>query len=278
MKPEKLKKWVYSYDKWGNYCIVPLALLVIFFIGWYVISFGSPLSSIKSTTIISLMLVAIWMILISTFWRGYVSIQGREYVDPYLWSLNKKKRRPHLLYIFSWFVAVSFLLNYTFLYKFPLPNILSYFVLIFSISFLLGFIILLLHFDKLKSIRIRKNKTLNVIYIVLSMAFLISTLVTIVKPDLLEIQTYVTQEKLVPGESYALGITLGAMDEYFLIIKFYRNGEREEVKIENFDFCEKKGHRIKSPFNSVGRTVFLYEYQFFGKYSPKIYCIEEIEK
>lgn len=99
------------------------------------------------------------------------------------------------------------------------------------------------------------------------MIVLVLAMVLIFKPEFLQIKTDTTYT-----------------EEYNLKTFINKNGASEEMLkkvLVNPDFCEKRGYNVDKWLSSDSldsesfKPFVMYEYQFLGKYPPKIYCVEE---
>lgn len=280
MKSKKLKKWVYFYDKWFLYKILPLSLLISSFIVWYDLNYGFYHFSFNQLKIYSLIGVGVtWIVSITLFWRVYMVIHGKEYFDPYWLSLNEKRRQFCSRYILTFFVIVLFLINHTFLSQPPIQGIFSYPILIFSIILILGFITHPFYQDKIMHIA-KKNKVRNTVYIVLSLStiILVLTSLVVIRPDIFYVET-----DTIPSERFEMSRIQLDEDYYLLTGIIYRDDYTpENITIRNDMFCKKKGHHVEALnwyfFKHMQRSYALHEYQFLGIDPPKIYCVEEIDE
>lgn len=108
MNLKKLKKWVYFHDKWFTYGITPLiGLLPLIFVWLYEKNYILLVRSdflLVYTLICGLFLI----VLIPFFYRMYLNLKlGKEFLDPYLLSLDKKKQVFCYIYTLSWFAAMT---------------------------------------------------------------------------------------------------------------------------------------------------------------------------
>ncbi len=277
MERKKLKKWVYLYDKWFLYKILPLFLLISFFMVWYDLNYGFYHFSFDQLRIYGVGIA--WVVSLTLFWRVYVVIYGKEYFDPYWLSLNEKRRQVCSKYMLTFFVIGLFLLNHILLSQPSILSIFSYPILIFSIILILGFITYPLYQDKIMRIA-KKNNVRNTVYIVLSLSIIILVLASLVviRPDIFYVET-----GTIPSERFEMSRTQLDDDYYLLTGIIYREGYTpEDITIKNDVFCEKKGHHVRELdwyfFKHMQRSYTLREYRFLGKYSPTIYCVEEVGK
>lgn len=277
MERKKLKKLVYFYDKWFLYKILPLSLLIFSFMIWYDINYGFYHFSLDQLRIYGVGIA--WVMSLTLFWRAYMVIRGKEYFDPYWLNLNEKRRQVCSRYMLTSFVIALFLLNHILLSSPLILNIFSCPILIFSIILVLGFITYPLYQDKIINIA-QKNNVRNTVYVILSLSIIILVLASLVviRSDIFFIET-----GIIPSERFEMSRTQLDDDYYLLTGIIHKEGYTpENITIRNDMFCEKKGHYVRELewyfFKHMQRSYTLYEYRFLGKYSPKIYCIENLQK